>query len=163
MSDSPAVANGQNGAAPAGPSLTINAQYLKDLSFENPRAPDSLLAQGQAPEVKIEVEVKARQLNEELFESVLTLKVEARQGQQVAFVTEVDYAAVVTIRNAPQELIGALLLVETPRIIFPFARAILADATRNGGFPPLLINPIDFAELQRRKAIEAQGPAAANA
>jgi preprotein translocase subunit SecB len=161
------TANGQNGAAaPAGPTLTINAQYLRDLSFENPRAPESLLAQGPQPEVKIEVEVKGRQLNPTTFESVTSIKLEARQGEQVAFVVEADYAAVVTILNAPQEIIGALVLVETPRLTFPFIRNIIASATRDGGFPPLLINPIDFAEVQRRSAA-AQGladtPPAANA
>jgi len=157
--------NGQNGAAATAPSLTINAQYLRDLSFENPRAPESLLQQGGVPEVKIDVDVKARQLNQEVYESVVSLKVEAQQNNQVAFVVEVDYGAVVTIKNAAQELIAALLLIEAPRIVFPFVRAVVADATRDGGFPPLMINPIDFAEVQRRKtaAQQQQAPAAANA
>src|ERR1700722_20643735 len=108
------LANGQNGAtAPAAPTLTINAQYLRDLSFENPRAPESLLNQSAPPEVKIDVDVKGRQLNQDTFESVINLKVEARQGEQVAFMVEADYAAVVTIRNATQEMIAALVLVET--------------------------------------------------
>lgn len=162
MSDTPN--NGQGPALAQGPMLIVNAQYLRDLSFENPRAPESLMAQTQPPEVKIDVDVKARQLNEETFESVLALKVEARQGANVAFVVEVDYGAVVTIRNATQEMVAALLLIEVPRIIFPFARAIVSDATRDGGFPPLLINPIDFAELQRRKAelAQAEGGLTAN-
>jgi preprotein translocase subunit SecB len=156
--------NGQDGAAGQQPSLTINAQYLRDLSFENPRAPESLLNQSGVPEVKIDVDVKARQLNPELFESVVSLKVEAQSGGQVAFVVEVDYGALVTIKNAPQELVAALLLIETPRIVFPFLRSVVADATRDGGFPPLMINPIDFAEVQRRKAAAQQGmPTAANA
>ena len=158
--------NGQNGAAAAAtaPSLTINAQYLRDLSFENPRAPESLLQQGGVPEVKIDVDVKARQLNQEVYESVVSLKVEAQQNNQVSFVVEVDYGAVVTIKNAAQELVAALLLIEAPRIVFPFVRAVVADATRDGGFPPLMINPIDFAEVQRRKSAAQQtAPAAANA
>ena len=149
------AANGQDGAD--SPVLIINAQYLRDLSFENPRAPESLLAQNGPPEVAIEVDVKARQLNDELFEAVLSIKVEARQGNEVAFLVELDYGGVLTIRNAGQELLAALILIEAPRMLFPFARAIIAEATRDGGFPPLLINPIDFAELQRRKASEAQG------
>jgi preprotein translocase subunit SecB len=158
--------NGQDtSAVAAAPSLTVNAQYLRDLSFENPRAPESLLTQQTGtPEVKIDVDVKARQLNPEVFESVIAMKIEASQGGQVAFVVEVDYGAVVTIKNANQELTAALLLIETPRIVFPFVRSIIADATRDGGFPPLMVNPIDFAELQRRKAAQAQAiPAAANA
>ena len=147
--------NGQDGAA--APSLTINAQYLRDLSFENPRAPESLLNQGGVPEVRIDVDVKARQLNPDVYESVISLKVEAQQASQVAFVVEVDYGCVVTIKNAPQDLVAALVLIEAPRIVFPFVRAVVADATRDGGFPPLMINPIDFTEVQRRKAAQAQG------
>ncbi len=153
------AANGQDGAPanqqPQAPSLIVNAQYLRDLSFENPRAPDSLLGQNGPPEVTIEVDVKARQLNEELFEVVLNVQLEARTKGEVSFLVELDYGGVVTIRNATPDLRAALILIETPRLLFPFARAIIADATRDGGFPPLMINPIDFAELQRRKAQRA--------
>jgi preprotein translocase subunit SecB len=155
------AANGQDSTAPQAPVLIINAQYLRDLSFENPRAPDSLLAQSGPPDVNIEIDVKARQLNPELYEVVLNLQIEARSGSDVAFLVEVDYGGVVTIRNAQADLLAALILIETPRLLFPFARAIIADATRDGGFPPLLINPVDFAELQRRKAQRAaEGEAA---
>jgi preprotein translocase subunit SecB len=155
MSDT--AANGQTGEAQQAPSIVINAQYLRDLSFENPRAPDSLLQQtGTAPEVGIDVDVKARQLGDETFEVVLVLKVQARVAGEVAFLVELEYGGVVTIRGVPQDVMAALVLIETPRLLFPFARAIVADATREGGFPPLLINPIDFTELQRRKAAEAE-------
>jgi preprotein translocase subunit SecB len=149
------AANGQDSAAPQPPALIVNAQYLRDLSFENPRAPDSLLSQSGPPEVTIEIDVKARQLNEELFEVVLNIQLEARSNNEVAFLVELDYGGVVTIRNAPADLKAALILIETPRLLFPFARAIIADATRDGGFPPLMINPVDFAELQRRTAQRA--------
>ena len=164
MSD---IDNGQDPSQAESASLIVNAQYLRDLSFENPRAPESLLQQAeQQPEVSVEVDVRARQLNEETFESVLNLKVQARTGDDVVFMVEVDYGGVVTIRNAAQELTAALVLIETPRLLFPFARAIIADAIREGGFPPLLINPIDFAEIQRRKAMAAANgdhPTPANA
>jgi preprotein translocase subunit SecB len=150
------VADGQAAAAP---SLIINAQYLRDLSFENPRAPESLLGQNAPPDVSINADVRARQLGEDVFEVVIDLKVEARQGEEVGFLIEVSYGAVATIKNAPQELMAALILIEVPRILFPFARNIVADATRDGGFPPLLINPIDFGEIQRRKAQEGQAVA----
>jgi preprotein translocase subunit SecB len=150
------AANGQDGAAAQGPVLIINAQYLRDLSFENPRAPESLIGQTAPPEVGVEIDVKARQLNPELFEVVLSIQVEARAANEVTFLVELDYGAVVTIRNASPEMIAALILVEAPRLIFPFARAIISDATRDGGFPPLLINPVDFADLQRRKAKQAE-------
>ncbi|GGF32643.1 protein-export protein SecB [Aliidongia dinghuensis] len=159
MSDT--AAPGPNGEGQQAPSIVINAQYLRDLSFENPRAPDSLLQQSAAPEVGIDVDVKARQLGEETFEVVLVLKVQARTAGEVAFLVEVEYGGVVTIRGVSQDIMAALVLIETPRMLFPFARAIVADATRDGGFPPLLINPIDFTEVQRRKAAEAEAAAQA--
>jgi preprotein translocase subunit SecB len=154
------AANGKDGAAPQGPVLIINAQYLRDLSFENPRAPESLIGQTTPPEVSVDIDAKARQLNPELFEVVLALRVEARTANEVTFLIELEYGAVVTIRNAAPEVIGHLALVEAPRLLFPFARAIVAEATRDGGFPPLLINPVDFADLQRRKVKQAEQAAA---
>jgi preprotein translocase subunit SecB len=154
------AANGQDGAAVQSPVLIVNAQYLRDLSFENPRAPESLIGQSGPPEVNVEIDVKARQLNPELFEVVLAIQIEARSNNEVAFLIELDYGAVVTIRNAAPEVTAALILVEAPRLLFPFARNVIADATRDGGFPPLLINPIDFAELQRRKAQQQSGAGA---
>ncbi len=147
---------------PVGPSLVLNAQYLKDLSFENPRAPETLLTQQPgAPDIAVDVDVKARQLGDDVFEVMLGIKVQATLAGQPFFVVEVDYGATVTIRNAPPELLGLLVLVETPRIIFPFARNIIADATREGGYPPLLLSPIDFAELHRRKLVENEALAKA--
>lgn len=137
-------------AAPDGPQLFVNVQYIKDLSFENPRAPQSLIQQATQPEVAINVDVKARNLNPETYEVVLTVNVTANAQGEPVFLVELAYAAVVTVRNAPEPLLANLILVETPRIIFPFARAVIANATRDGGFPPLMINPIDFAELLRR-------------
>jgi preprotein translocase subunit SecB len=131
--------------------LIINAQYIKDLSFENPRAPQSLIQPTAQPEVAINVDVKARNLGPEVFEVVLTVNITARAQNEPVFIVELAYAAVVTVKNTPESMLPALILVETPRLIFPFARAIIADATRDGGFPPLMINPIDFAELLRRQ------------
>jgi preprotein translocase subunit SecB len=136
---------------PEGPQLFINVQYIKDLSFENPRAPQSLIQQTAQPEVAINVDVKARNLNQDAYEVVLTINVTANTQAEPVFLVELAYAAVVTVRNAPEPMLANLVLVETPRIIFPFARAVIANATRDGGFPPLMINPIDFAELLRRQ------------
>ena len=148
--------NGQAGEAPqAFQQLIVNAQYIKDLSFENPRAPQSLFQQQQQPEVDINVDVKARNLGQDNYEVVLTINSTARTGQEPVFLVELAYGAVVTIKNTPEPMLASLLLVETPRIIFPFARAVIANATRDGGFPPLMINPIDFAELLRRQQAEA--------
>lgn len=141
------------------PQIFINVQYVKDFSFENPRAPQSLIQPAAQPEVAINVDVKARNLNPENYEVVLTINVNANAQGEPVFLIELAYAAVVTVRNAPEQLMPTLILVETPRIIFPFARAIIATATRDGGFPPLLINPIDFAELLRQQ--QSAAPAGA--
>ena len=136
--------------------LILNAQYIKDLSFENPRAPQSLIQQTTQPSVDINVDVKAQNLGPEVFEVVLTISATARSQDEPVFLVELAYGTVVTVKNTPQEMLAPLILVETPRIVFPFARAIIANATRDGGFPPLMINPIDFAELLRRQQVDAQ-------
>src|SRR5689334_21913917 len=154
--------NGQSEIPPVMPDgaqqLIFNAQYIKDLSFENPRAPQSLIQQSQQPSVDINVDVKAQNLGPEVFEVVLTINATARIQDEPVFLVELAYGTVITVKNAPQEMMATLILVETPRIVFPFARAIIANATRDGGFPPLMINPIDFAELLRR--LEADAPTA---
>jgi preprotein translocase subunit SecB len=139
--------------------VIINAQYVKDLSFENPRAPQSLIQQAAQPSVDINVDVKAQNLAPEVFEVVLTINVTARTQDDPVFLVELAYGTVVTVKNAPQEMLAPLVLVETPRLAFPFARAIIANATRDGGFPPLMINPIDFSELLRRQQLHAQAGA----
>jgi preprotein translocase subunit SecB len=144
--------------------LVVNAQYIKDLSFENPRAPHSLMQQSGMPAIDIKVDVKAQNLSPETFEVVLTINAGAKTQQgEALFLIELAYAALVTAHNVPQPVLTAAILVETPRLLFPFARNIIADATRDGGFPPLMINPIDFAELLRREqaaAAAAASPAA---
>jgi len=145
--DAPAAAQ----TAQASQQMIINVQYLKDLSFESPRAPQSLLSAREAPAVNLNVDVKARSLGTDVFEVVLNLGAEARNGDDPVFLVEVAYAAVVTLRNTPPDLVPILVFVETPRLLFPFARNVIAGATRDGGFPPLLINPIDFADLLRRE------------
>jgi preprotein translocase subunit SecB len=135
--------------------LIVNVQYIKDLSFENPRAPQSLTQQPSAPNVDINVDVNAQPLNPETYEVVLTINASAKINNEALFILELVYGAVVTVRNVPRDMLPPVLLVETPRLMFPFARAIVADATQNGGFPPLMINPIDFTELLRRNAEQA--------
>ena len=153
--------NGQGGEAAAAAEaqqLIVNAQYVKDLSFENPRAPQSLIQPSTQPQVDINVDVSAQNLAPEVFEVTLAINVSARSNNDPVFLVELVYGAVVTVRNAPEAILPTLILVETPRIIFPFARAVIADATRDGGFPPLMINPIDFAELLRRQQASAGVP-----
>ena len=143
--------------SPAPQQLIVNAQYIKDLSFENPRAPQSLQQQTAAPQVEINVDVNAQNLNPETYEVVLTVKAGAKMNGETLFIAELVYGAVVTVRNVPRDALPAALLVETPRLMFPFARNIIADATRDGGFPPLMINPIDFTELLRRGQVPQPG------
>jgi preprotein translocase subunit SecB len=143
----------------ASPSLNILAQYIKDLSFENPGAPLSLQARDKAPSININVNVNANPLSESDFDVVLTLNAEARDGDKVVFATELVYGGVFRIEGFPQEHMLPVLFIECPRLLFPFARQIIADATRNGGFPPLMIDPIDFAQMFTQRFAEEQANA----
>jgi preprotein translocase subunit SecB len=145
-----------NGAEQAGPMLSVLAQYIKDLSFENPNAPNSLRPREKAPEIQINVNVSANPLSESDFEVELKLEAKAEEDSEVMFNAELVYAGVFRIQGIPEESMGPAVLIECPRLLFPFARQIISDSTRNGGFPPLMIDPIDFAQLyQSRMADEA--------
>jgi preprotein translocase subunit SecB len=160
MSDVPAGAAAER---PTNLTFAINMQYVKDLSFENPRAPQVFTSNDRAPQVQVNVDVGARQVAENVYEITLVLNAEAKAGEDTVFVVELTYAGLFTVPPLPQEQLRPLLLIECPRLLFPFARAIVADATRDGGFPPLMINPIDFAALYRRQAETAAAPAAGTA
>lgn len=141
------------------PSLNILAQYIKDFSFENPGAPRSLQARDKAPAININVNVNANPLSDTEFDVVLSLNAEAKDGDKVVFVTELVYGGVFRISGFPQEHMLPVLFIECPRLLFPFARQIIADATRNGGFPPLMIDPIDFAQMFAQRVSEEQSRA----
>lgn len=138
------------GAPQEQPSLRILGQYLKDLSFENPNAPHSL-SQEAAPDIAVSVNVNARPLTATDFEVELHLEAKATAQDKVAFATELVYAGTFRLENFPQQMLHPAILIECPRILFPFARQILAEATRNGGFPPLMLDPIDFASMYQRR------------
>ena len=141
------------------PSLLVNAQYLKDMSFENPRAPHALTNMAEPPAVQVNVDVQADRLGETAYEVALTINAEATRDDETVFVVEVVFAGVFTVTHAGPDILGPILLIEAPRLLFPFARAVVAGATRDGGFPPLLVNPIDFADLyRRRQAQQAEKP-----
>ncbi|WP_411036231.1 protein-export chaperone SecB [Shinella sp. BYT-45] len=140
----------------ASPSLTILAQYVKDFSFENPGAPRSLQARDKAPAINISVNVNANPLAETDFDVILSLNAEAKDGDKVLFNAELAYGGVFRITGFPQEHMLPVLFIECPRLLFPFARQIIADATRNGGFPPLMIDPIDFAQMFAQRMAEEQ-------
>ena len=145
--------------------LAINAQYVKDLSFENPRAPHSLLQppQGVAPELQVGVDVKAQSLAADVYEVVMTLKVETKVQSDVVFVAEIAYGAVVSLINTAQEEVPVALMVEVPRLLFPYVRNIVSELTRDGGYTPLLLSPIDFVEIYRRRIAEQQQQAGGTA
>lgn len=148
-----AVGNGAPEAAAenASPSMRILAQYLKDFSFENPGAPQSLMKQDASPAIDISVNVNAKAMTQTDYEVELDLQAKARDNDETVFVAELQYAGIFRLENIPQENLHPVVLIECPRMLFPFARQILADATRNGGFPPLMIDPIDFAGMYQQR------------
>lgn len=150
------VESAGNGKAP---SLNVLAQYLKDLSFESPNAPNSLRAREKAPSISIGVNVNANPISDTEFDVVLSLNAKAESGKDVLFNVETVYGGIFQIENFPQEHMLPILFIECPRLLFPFARQIVADATRNGGFPPLLLDPIDFAQMFQQKMAEDQARA----
>jgi preprotein translocase subunit SecB len=148
---------------PAGalPALRVLGQYLKDLSFENPNAPQSLGAQSTQPDINVAVNVNARNMAPTDFEVELHLDAKATIKDKVIFAAEVLYAGVFRLENFPQNVLHPAVLIECPRMLFPFARQVLADATRNGGFPPLMLDPIDFAVMyQKRMAAQKESTSA---
>jgi preprotein translocase subunit SecB len=149
--------NGGTPPAAGGVSLSVNAQYIKDLSFENPNVL-RIITQPSAstPEVSFNLGVQVNAIGPESFEVTLSVRAEAKRDGIVAFIAELAYAGVFTITGAPQEQLEPILFIEAPRLLFPFARAIIADLTRDGGYTPLMLNPIDFVELYRRKMMERQ-------
>jgi preprotein translocase subunit SecB len=146
------------------PTVNVLTQYIKDLSFENPSAPRSLAPQPTGPKIEIGVNVNAKPLSDDSFEVDLTIEAKAREmgkdkeAGAVIFSTDLTYGGVFRIQNVPQESIHPVVLIECPRLLFPFARQVIAEATRNGGFPPLMIDPIDFSALYRQRLAQS-GPA----
>jgi preprotein translocase subunit SecB len=139
------------------PQLNVLAQYIKDFSFENPNAPRSLTP-GQQPSINIQINVNANKIGETDFEVELKLEGKAETSAGTLFGFDLVYAGVFRIQNVPQEHVQQLMMIECPRLLFPFARELVATAVRNGGFPPLLIDPIDFVGLYRQKMGETQPP-----
>ena len=147
--------NGGPAEAPA-PQLSVLAQYVKDFSFENPNAPQSLMP-GQQPQIGIQINVDARPLADSDVEVSLRLEGKAEHQGNIMFAFELTFAGVFRIQNVPQESLNAIVLIECPRLLFPFAREIVANAVRNGGFPPLLLDPFDFVALYRQRMEQSQG------
>jgi preprotein translocase subunit SecB len=151
----PAANTPPNGPTPGNaPSLQCLAQYTKDFSFKNPNAPRSLQPQQQAPNISIQVNVNAKPLTQGDVEVELLIEGKAGEAPNLMFTFELVYGGVFRLSNIPQENVHPVMMIECPRLLFPFGRQIIADAVRQGGFPPLYIDPIDFAGLYQKRAAE---------
>jgi preprotein translocase subunit SecB len=155
------MAEGNGGGAEnKAPTLNAMVQYTKDFSFENPNSPRSLGPQSKPPNIAIQVNVNARQVAETDFEVELLLEGSAGEGADVLFKFELNYAGLFRVANIPPNDVHPVVMIDCPRLLFPFARQIVADAVRGGGFPPLYIDPIDFATLYRRRMEETAAKSA---
>ena len=143
----PPQSAGAGTRAASGAELTVLAQYVKDLSFESPSAPQSLQGPGENPELKIGVNVNAGPRGEDLYEVALQIEAHAKSEAGVIYNAEIMYGGLFRLRNIPKHLLQPVLFVDCPTLLFPFVRRVIADVVRDGGFPPLLLDPIDFASL----------------
>jgi len=158
--------NGAAGAsAAAAPRLQVLTQYVRDLSFENIAAQKGIGPDGK-PDVKVQVNLDAQQKQADRYEVSLKINVDSKVGEAQVFILELDYAGLFLIQNVPADQLHALLMIECPRLIFPYVRRIVGDVSRDGGYPPLNLEQIDFlalyrAEVARRQAEAAKSPAQA--
>lgn len=159
MTDIEAGAAPQEPQVGAQPGFRILAQFVRDLSFENPRAPDSLRSAAAPPDIDMGVEMNARSRPDGLYEVDLKLTARAERGPDTVFHIELLYGGLFSIQGVPAEEMETVLLIECPRYLFPFARRIVSDLTTEGGFPPFMIDPIDFQGiyLTRKAAGEQMG------
>ena len=140
------------------PQLNVLGQSIKDFSFENPNAPRSLAPTQTQPEINIQINVGVQQLAETDYEVSLALEGKAQSSGSVLFAFDLTFAGVFRIQNVPQETLQPLVMIECPRLLFPFAREIVATSVRNGGFPPLLLDPVDFVSLYQQRTAQGQMP-----
>ncbi len=144
-----------NGQDDLQPGIRILAQYIRDLSFENPRAPESLRAAANPPQIDLGVELGARGREDGLFEIELKLTARAQRDADTIFHLELVYAGLFQLAGVAAEDIEPVLMIECPRYLFPFARRIIADLSAEGGFPPFMLEPIDFASLYAQRRAQA--------
>src|ERR1044071_7450761 len=150
-----------SGATDGEPQVAVLAQYIKDLSVENPSAPQVFQWQVQ-PSVDVQFNINVEKLGDDVHEIILKMEVSARSENGVHFVVDLSYGGLFGLRNIPDEALPPFLLIEAPRLIFPFARQIVSDAVANTGFPPLMLDPIDFAGAYLAQVEAAQGQAGSN-
>jgi len=152
----------QDAAAPAAgqpaeqPKLVMHSQFLQDLSFENPAGSTVFTKTDLKPQVKLNMNVDTKKLGETTYEVALKMTGDASQDDERCFLVEIDYRGVFSLTNAEEGIVQPVLLVEGPRMLFPFARRIIADAVRDGGFPPLMVEPVDFLKVFRQRMLQRQ-------
>ena len=150
--------------APTAPvQVAVLGQYIRDFSFESPNAPGIFQSINEQPAIDLGVNVQTRPQDDGSHEVVLMMKLEAKSRDQTAFIAELAYGGVFSLSDLPQEALKAFLMIEAPQLLFPFARSVIADAVRDGGFPQILINPIDFAALYQQQQAQMEQPAAGSA
>jgi preprotein translocase subunit SecB len=150
----------EGGADQLQPALNVLAQYIKDLSFESPNAPGILQKPASNPRLDVSVNVQAGGDGKEVFEVALHVDAHAKSDEGIVYNVELVYAGMFRLKDIARERLQAVLFIDCPALLFPFARRLIADLTRDGGFPPLMLDPIDFAMLYRRNLADAQQEAA---
>lgn len=138
--------------------VAVHAQYIRDFSFESPNAPHIFAPSQSQPAIEMNVQVQTRKLEGNNYEVVLLTKLDAKIETKTAFIVELDYAGIFEVPPMPEDHLKAFLLIEAPRLLFPFARSIVANAIRDGGFPQVLINPIDFAAMYQQQSEQMSQP-----
>ncbi|MBY0407698.1 MAG: protein-export chaperone SecB [Rickettsiales bacterium] len=141
-------------------SFVVKGQYIKDLSFENPHAPQSLMAAGTRPGIDVNVDLKAQKLQENTYEMTLHIAARATADGGTLFIVDLAYAGIFQVTGVAPNDIEPLILIECPFVLFPFARRVIADVTRDGGFPPLMLDPIDFHTLYLQNRQKMEGASA---
>ena len=159
------MADESNGATPTAapaPRMQVLTQYVRDLSFENIAAQKGLATEGK-PDVRVAVNIDVQPKQADRYEVALKVKVDSKVAEAPVFILELDYAGLFLIQNVPQEQLMALLMVECPRLIFPYVRRVIGDVTRDGGYPPLNLEQMDFVALYRQEVARRQAAAKATA
>lgn len=156
MTDQDQIPDGAAGESADAIRLNVLGQYIKDLSFESPNAPRSLQSPGTNPRLEVSVNVHARGLGPDVYEVALNLEAHARNDEGIVYTMELVYAGTFRLENVPEDKLQPLLFIDCASILFPFGRRLIADLARDGGFPPLMLDPIDFRLLYHRNLANAQ-------
>lgn len=161
------MAEETNGAAPAGtaaqPRLQMLTQHIRDLSFENIAVQKGLTAVDGKPEVKVTINLDVQQRGGDRYEVAIKVNVDSKVGESQIFILELDYAGLFLVQNVPQDQLHPLLMIECPRLVFPYVRRVVGDVTRDGGYPPLNLDQIDFLTLYRQELARRQAEQGAQA